>query len=470
MTLGRFGRLAALRGGILLGALALTAPSALGAQTIKTLEVAKDATIRGGSYASTRLGDEDRLVTRSSDSESYVRRALLTFDTHTTMPADSSIQSATLVLTVRGGNSETRELAAQGVPISFDQEDVTWTQRRSGSNWSNAGGDVTGTPVKALVRSTPGSQVTFDVSTHVQKVVNGDFGSRYARFLVSDPGADSRASYKEYYSFESSDRARRPRLIVAYGSEGSSSTAPEDSTPDSAGNLVLTSSDVSARAGKWVIQSNSGALEGEVVRHPDAGLDKIRTAKSSPTDYFEMTFTAEAGKPYRLWLRGRADGDEWSNDSVFVQFSGSVTSSRSSIYRIGTTSAAEINLEECSGCGLSGWKWQDNGYGRNMLGPVIYFATTGTHKLRVQTREDGLAIDRIVLSPSTYLNSAPESGAVTPPADSTVVSEIKLSPTAAKIVGKWVIQSDASAVNGKAVRQPNAGASKVTTPSASPAN
>ncbi|MBI3652029.1 MAG: hypothetical protein HY231_13495 [Acidobacteria bacterium] len=66
-----------------------------------------------------------------------------------------------------------------------------------------------------------------------------------------------------------------------------------------------------------------------------------------------------------------------------------------------------VNLEDCAGCGLSGWGWQDNGWGVGVLGPVIYFQTSGTQSLRVQAREDGFSIDQIVLSPQTYLNSAP---------------------------------------------------------------
>ena len=67
-------------------------------------------------------------------------------------------------------------------------------------------------------------------------------------------------------------------------------------------------------------------------------------------------------------------------------------------YAIGTTSATDMNLEDCSGCGLSGWGWQDNGWGVGVLGPVIHFATTGTQRLRIQTREDGVTIDQIVIS------------------------------------------------------------------------
>jgi endonuclease/exonuclease/phosphatase family metal-dependent hydrolase len=84
-----------------------------------------------------------------------------------------------------------------------------------------------------------------------------------------------------------------------------------------------------------------------------------------------------------------------------VQFSGS------SAYRIGTTSALEMNLEDCSGCGISGWGWQDDGWGVGVLGPLVYFDSTGTQTLRIQTREDGLSIDQIVLSPAQYLYSGP---------------------------------------------------------------
>ena len=41
------------------------------------------------------------------------------------------------------------------------------------------------------------------------------------------------------------------------------------------------------------------------------------------------------------------------------------------------------------------------------MGPLVYFNTTGPQRMRIQTREDGLSIDQIVLSPVTYLNTAP---------------------------------------------------------------
>ena len=178
-------------------------------------------------------------------------------------------------------------------------------------------------------------------------------------------------------------------------------------------DVTLQASAASRTAGKWVVTSDSSAYGGKKMRHANAGAAKLTSPLASPANYFELTFSATAGVPYRLWIHGRADGDDWDNDSVFIQFSGSVTSSGSSIYRIGTSSATEMNLEECKGCGLSGWDWQDNGWGSGVLGPAIYFKTTGTQTLRIQTREDGLSIDRVILSPSTYLRTSPSSTTVT---------------------------------------------------------
>jgi hypothetical protein len=83
-----------------------------------------------------------------------------------------------------------------------------------------------------------------------------------------------------------------------------------------------------------------------------------------------------------------------------------VTSSGTATNRIGTTQAEAVVLEDCGGCGVSGWGWQDNGYGTGVLGPALYF-TAGTQTIRIQGREDGISIDQIVLSSDTYLTASP---------------------------------------------------------------
>jgi hypothetical protein len=64
-----------------------------------------------------------------------------------------------------------------------------------------------------------------------------------------------------------------------------------------------------------------------------------------------------------------------------------------------------VILEGCTGCGVSGWGWTDNVY--NGAGTPIYFANTGWQRLRVQSREDGVGIDQIVLSAVRYATQAP---------------------------------------------------------------
>jgi hypothetical protein len=184
-------------------------------------------------------------------------------------------------------------------------------------------------------------------------------------------------------------------------------------------DIVLKASSPSAKAGKWAVQTDSDAYGGAKIRHPDAGAAKIATAAVSPANYFEFTFTATAGVPYHLWVHGRADGDDPYNDSVFVQFSGSVDQSGAPVFRIGTTDATPVVLEDCGGCGVSAWGWQDNGYGTGVLGPTIAFERSGRQTIRIQRREDGISIDQIVLSPVTYLTTSPgapkNDGRILPP-------------------------------------------------------
>jgi hyaluronate lyase len=171
------------------------------AQTTITLP-AEDATLRGGSYASTAYGSSGVLETRASDNATYERRVLLKFDTHTTIPAGATIASAKLTLTVKGGNSDTRKVAAYCEPYPFTESLVTWKKRKSSIYWKTAGGDTVHYHASASVSNSAGSKVTFDVTGQVQEVVR--LSSRYTRILLIDVDGSSRDSYKQYYSSEAS--------------------------------------------------------------------------------------------------------------------------------------------------------------------------------------------------------------------------------------------------------------------------
>ena len=169
--------------------------------------------------------------------------------------------------------------------------------------------------------------------------------------------------------------------------------------------IVLHTKDATRVNGAWQHVSDTTAASGSRLWNPDRGAGKLSTAFASPTDYFELTFNAEAYQPYRIWLRGKAENNAWTNDSAFIQFSGSLDYYGAAINRIGTTRAMVVSVEACSGCGVSGWGWEDNGYGG--AGLLVYFATTGPQTIRIQRREDGMSIDQVVLSRAAYYSSSP---------------------------------------------------------------
>ena len=137
----------------------------------------------------------------------------------------------------------------------------------------------------------------------------------------------------------------------------------------------------------------------------------------SPQVTSTSRFYAAAGVPYHLWFRMRAEGDSYLNDSMFVQFSGAVNSQGTAVNRIGSSNAAIVILEEGNGAGVSGWGWNDDGYGT--LASPVYFATSGLQTIRVQQREDGIMWDQLVLSSNTYLTTRPGLARV----DTTVVGD-----------------------------------------------
>jgi hypothetical protein len=181
------------------------------------------------------------------------------------------------------------------------------------------------------------------------------------------------------------------------GASAASSTA----TVSTESEIVLYASQVAKMAGNYALTANAAAAGGYILANRDDNAAKVPSPLASPASYAEFSFYAQAGRPYHLWLRGYAHGNDPYNDSAYVQFDGA------SDARIGSTSARTVNLEDCGGCGLSGWAWQDDGWGVGVLGAPIYFERTGLQTLRIQPREDGFNIDQIVLSPETYVLTAP---------------------------------------------------------------
>ena len=202
---------------------------------------------------------------------------------------------------------------------------------------------------------------------------------------------------------------------VAATSTGGSQPPPP---PTSGGDVVIYASDVpsTGRRGTWQTASDSASPGGVKLTTSNTGVANTSSALASPRDYVDVTFTAEAGKAYRIWLRLRAVGDSKYNDSVWVQFSDSLVNG-SPAYRINSTSGLLVNLAtDGSGSSLARWGWTNSAYWLSQP-TTVTFATGGSHTIRIQVREDGVELDQIVLSPATYLNQPPGSAT----GDSTVV-------------------------------------------------
>ena len=160
--------------------------------------------------------------------------------------------------------------------------------------------------------------------------------------------------------------------------------------------------------GNWQYVEDETAAETLRVWNPNRNAPKVTTPRANPTDYVELFFNPDPTLEYKLWIRGKAENNSWANDSAWVQFSGAVNAAGEPVYRIGTTSALPFNVEECSGCGVSGWGWEDDGWGApDTPGVTLHFPEVGWHTIRIQTREDGLSIDQIVLSAVRHRTARP---------------------------------------------------------------
>jgi hypothetical protein len=176
------------------------------------------------------------------------------------------------------------------------------------------------------------------------------------------------------------------------------------SAPAGPTDVVLYSTDFT-RHGAWVLQSDSSAAGGQKMLTPDNGIAQTAAPLANPADYIEATFTAPAGTSYGIWLRIRATGDSKFNESVWVQYSDALANGNP-VNRVGTTSALLVNLEPCNACGVAAWGWQNGAYWL-VQSTTVTFASSGSHTIRIQVREDGAQIDQVILSPSRYLSTAP---------------------------------------------------------------
>ena len=159
--------------------------------------------------------------------------------------------------------------------------------------------------------------------------------------------------------------------------------------------------------GNWTAVIDATAAAGYRAYDPQRGAAKVLVPSSNPTSYSEDSIHTRSDADVQLWIRLKADQNSYANDSVWVQFSGSTDEAGRPAYRMGTTSGLAIDLEECAGCGESGWGWEDDGWAWNRNGVRLRFPDGGRQQMLIQTREDGVSVDQVVLSSEKYLTARP---------------------------------------------------------------
>lgn len=136
------------------------------------------------------------------------------------------------------------------------------------------------------------------------------------------------------------------------------------------------------------------------------------SAESHPEHYFDVSFNANKDTKYHVWARLKvvAESDWGTSDSLYMQFSDSYMD-------IGYTDPVNQiwgNEGLVVTHGDDTWEWNDIWTGITNRGEEFYLANNGAHTLRVQRREDGFAVDQVVISSSTYMSGSPGSGTIVP--------------------------------------------------------
>jgi hypothetical protein len=228
---------------------------------------------------------------------------------------------------------------------------------------------------------------------------------------IGSNGSRSARSAPSTFSMLGSTSPTEPRppggVIIIGGGDGEDSEDLPPPNSQEPAEVLIYAADVvrTDLQGAWEKDSTSSAAKGIYLWHPNRGATKVE-ASASPTHYVDIKFRAQGKVPYHLWIRMRAESNHYNNDSVSVQFSRSLDASGAAAYRIGTSSALSVILEDARDMGVEGWGWTDSSYTAG-LGPHIMFAADGEQTIRIQAREDGAMIDQIVLSSVRYLTRRP---------------------------------------------------------------
>ncbi|MBL8214296.1 MAG: hypothetical protein JNK87_26485 [Bryobacterales bacterium] len=158
----------------------------------------------------------------------------------------------------------------------------------------------------------------------------------------------------------------------------------------------------------WILRTGPGASGGNYLSaEPDSGIYHDTEVSRAPEAIFAVRFTQTG--TYQVWLRGKAPSV--ASDSV----------------NVGLDGALVFTGQRLSNFVAGDWTWShlamDGAY------PItINIATAGLHTIHLWMREDGFAVDKIVLTKSTSFEPA-DLGPAQSTMESTSTPALSLSPS-----------------------------------------
>jgi endonuclease/exonuclease/phosphatase family metal-dependent hydrolase len=317
-----------------------TLAGAASAQTTVTLStpgthINADLTIQGGTSGMKDFSTSDVLASKVS-TLNFTRRILLKFNTEDFIPANAVIQSARLYLVLKNAeNSQNRPLTAYYVGQSFVRGETNWNYFRYGQGWNVPGGDLGPSFGTTYVGNAVGSAYSFDVTTLVQRTVNGDFGSRYTRLALVDTGASTDGNYRAFHSSRATNSAVRPRLVITYGAATTPTPTPTTTTPPPppppAPAPVTVSTGTTLRVMQWNVHKTKGT-DGRCNPDRIASMivkQNVQVVSINEVNFFsgECAWTFDMGEKLRSLVQQKT-GVTWYKQSVNPNGVGNVLLSR----------------------------------------------------------------------------------------------------------------------------------------------